>query len=109
MAIFTLALKIPTKDSKERDNSPSKALKYLTLFSKLVVPNDDFSKISQPTCFVPDADEVTNLILAILINSLEVFKVKESPFPEIKYFIPAASNSLDAAETWLLVKLLAII
>ena len=38
IAIFTSAFKTPLKDSKLRLNSPSKALKYFTLFSKFVVP-----------------------------------------------------------------------
>ena len=60
IAIFTFAFKTPLRDSKLLLSSPSKALKYFTLFSKFVVPIDDFSKISHPTCLFVEASLVTS-------------------------------------------------
>ena len=93
IAIFTSAFKTLESDSKLRLSSPSNALKYLTLFSKLVVPIVDFSKISQPTCLFEDASLVTNFIFAIFTNCWVVLKVKSLPEPVTIKSIPAPSSS----------------
>ena len=61
--------------------------KYLNL-----VPKEDFSKISQPTCLLVAASLVTSFIFAIFINSLEVLNVRLFPVPITENSIPEASN-----------------